>query len=277
MINFKFVWAQFKKIRILLVLFFIFLIVLSLPALLIDNFDWTSVEVIHRLPDGSVGVVGTMPKIGGVFYLKWSYFSFPGIILMSVMSLIVIYVLVSREVDKGYMASWLALPMSRRTILNSKLFLLLTSFFSLYFLAFIFQLIVFSIRFQDFEVQVFALLVIGNVVFLVLALLWTSINWFLITSFNKEIISFVFALLVLIFFLLFHILVFVSETDGNLQYLKNFKYLTIISLFDFPANKSKEFFIKAYAYSWQIPLMLIATASLFYLGNYYFIKKDLSL
>lgn len=66
------------------------------------------------------------------------FFGIPGLILIFSFSLILNHILVTKEIDKGYLDSWLTMPMSRKTILNSKLFVLLSSILILYGSVFIF-------------------------------------------------------------------------------------------------------------------------------------------
>ncbi len=141
--------------------------------------------------------------------------------------------MVSKEIDKGYLASWLTMPMSRKTILNSKLFVLLSSILILYGSVFVFQLIIFPIIFQDFKLQEFGYLVLYNLGLILLALLWASINLTFISYFNKSVISLSVATCISTVFILFQTMTLFSSIPG-LEYLKYFKYMTIASLFNSP-------------------------------------------
>lgn len=230
--------------------------------------------------------------IGAMAYLNVSFFGIPGLILIVTFSLILNHILISKEIDKGYLASWLTMPMSRKTILNSKLFVLISSILILYFSAFIIQLIIFSIKFQDFKIQEFGYLVLYNFGLILLALLWSSINWAFIDGFNKSVIASVAAGVSVVFIVCKTVVLF-SVIPGS-ENLKYFKYFTIASLFNSPfvfgnvpsvnpdpdvtiVGKGTLFPIKALDFAWQYPVMLLASFALFPLGNYFLIKKDLSL
>lgn len=287
MVNFKFVKSQLKNIIVLLIVFFVILFILFVPALTQNYLTTTIIFTKDGSSESSSQVLGAIPILSNV------YFGPPGFIFMFIISLVLSHFLVSKEVDKGYFASWLTTPMSRKTILNSKLLILLTSIFSIYFLILIVQLISFPLRFQDFEVKDIGNIILANFVFIVLALLWASINWICITGFNKTSIALALSISISVLFIVFQALTLFASIP-SLEYLKYFKYFTITSLFNSPFELSSiksplvtgdgtfishaEILpIKALDFVWQIPLMLGATAGLFYLGNYLFIKKDLSL
>lgn len=287
MINFRFVKSQFKNVRIPLIIFFIILCIIIVP-ILTQNYlapTMTSTGLDH----GSSGSGG----IGAMAYLNVSFFGIPGLILIVTFSLILNHILISKEIDKGYLASWLTMPMSRKSILNSKLFVLIFSILILYLAAFIIQLIIFPIRFQDFKLQEFGYLVLYNVGLILLALLWASINWTFIGGFNKSILALSVAAGVSVVFIVCKTVVLFSVIPGS-ENLKYFKYFTIASLFnssfvfgDVPSvnpapgdtivSKAPLLPIKALAFAWQYPVMLIVPFLLFPLGNYFLIKKDLFL
>lgn len=288
MINFRFVKSQFKNVRLVLIIFFIILFILLVPALtqnyLAENMTW-----IISPTGGWSGYSG----IGAMPYLSSTFFGVPGFILIFSFSLILNHILVSKEIDKGYLASWLTTPMSRKTIFNSKLFVLIASILMLYFSMFIIQLIIFPLMFQDFSWQAFAYLLLYNCGLILLAILWAAINWFFIASINKSVVSLAVAAGVSVVFVLFQTMSLFAMVPG-LEFFKYFKYMTITSLLNSPfkfgpvPNHSSPVVgtevaiapllqIKALDFAWQYPVMLLLPYGLFYLGNNFLIKKDLSL
>ncbi|WP_342218649.1 ABC transporter permease subunit [Spiroplasma endosymbiont of Amphimallon solstitiale] len=287
MINFRFVKTQFKNVKIPLILFFIILCILIAPILTQDYLAPTITFI------GEEHGVSCLGGLGAMTYFNFVFFGIPGLILIFSFSLILNHILVSKEIDKGYLASWLTMPMSRKTILNSKLFVLLSSILILYGSAFVFQLIIFPIRFQDFKLQEFGYLVLYNLGLILLALLWASINWTFISYFNKSVISLSVATGISTVFILFQIMTLFSSIP-EVEYLKYFKYMTIASLLNSPFKfgdipnitpapgvtevaKAPIFSIRALDFAWQYPIILIVPLGLFPLGNYFLIKKDLSL
>lgn len=287
MINFRFVKSQFKNVRIPLIIFFVILSLIIIPILtqnfLAPTMTWTGVD------NGSSGSGG----IGAMAYLNVSFFGIPGLILIVTFSLILNHILISKEIDKGYLVSWLIMPMSRKSILNSKLFVLISSILILYLSAFIIQLIIFPIRFQNFKLQEFGYLVLYNVGLILLALLWVSINWTFIAGFSKSMIALSVAAGVSVVFIVCKTVILFAVIPGS-ENLKYFKYFTIASLFNSPfvfgdvppanpvpgetiVSKVQLLPVKALAFAWQYPVMLIIPFLLFPLGNYFLIKKDLSL
>lgn len=284
MINFRFVKSQFKNVTIPLIFFFLILCIILLPALTQNYLAPTTTWIIDEHGTSGSGSIGAMP------YLTYSFFGIPGLILIFSFSLILNHILVSKEVDKGYLASWLTTPMSRKSILNSKLFVLLSSILILYVSAFMIQLIIFPIKFQDFKGQEFAYLFLYNFGLILLALLWSSINWFIIGSINKSVISLSVAATISVMFVLFKAMSLFAAIPG-IEYFKYFQYFTITSFFNSPfkfgqipplnpiigiteIKKAELLPINALDFAWQYPVMLIIPFALFPLGNYFLVKKD---
>lgn len=287
MINFKFVKGQFKNIRIPLLIFFIILIIIMIPALIQNYLAPTSTTTREEAGSSATEGIGAMP------YLNVSYFGIPGLILICAFSLILNYILVSKEVDKGYLASWLTLPVSRKKILNSKLFVLLSAILILYFSVFIVQLIIFPIKFKDFKLQQFEYLVLFNFGLILLAIMWAAINWFFICSLNKTVVALSLTAGIAVIFILCQSMTLFSSIP-SMAYFKYFRYFTIASLLNSPFQYGEPpnlnppvgttvvsvaplFSIKASNFIWQYILMFFVPFDLFYSGNYYFVKKDLHL
>lgn len=290
MINFRFVKTQFKNIIIPLVIFAVILLVLIVPIL---TQDYLAPGTLYR-DHGNGGASGS-GIIGAMFLHPYIYFGIPGVIVLFAFSLILSHILISKEIDQRYFASWLTTPMSRRVILNSKLFVLIVSILILYLSFFVLQIIIFPLRFKDFSISMLGRIALYNFGLILLALFWASINWFFISFFNKGSISLSVASAVSIFFILCTGLSLFSA-NPQLEYLKFFRYFSIASLLNspfqfgevpevpvFPPGKTtvvvsaKLFALKPLDYAWQFPLMFILPIGLFYWGNYYVIKKDLHL
>lgn len=284
MINFRFVKAQFKSIIIPLIIFLLILFIILIPALT-QNYLAPTMTYVSRM---GTGRIGAMP------YLTYTFFGPVGIILLFSFSLILSHILVSKEIDRGYFASWLTTPMTRRTILNSKLFILISAILILYFSALIIQLLIFPFRFQDFNIDALGRIILYNFGLILLALFWASINWFFITGLNKATLSISVASGVSVFFIVLYTMVFLSVIPG-FDYLKYAKYGTITSFFNSPfvfgkipergpgdpvvdgVVKAPLFALNALDFVWQLPVMFVFSLSLFPFGNYFVIKKDLHL
>ncbi|ALA98000.1 hypothetical protein SKUN_001114 [Spiroplasma kunkelii CR2-3x] len=176
--------------------------------------------------------------------------------------------------------------MSRKTILNSKIFTLILSIIILNIGSLILQLIFFSLVYQkDFNQQNQINLVLTSFSFLLLWILWTSIVWVINCCFDNSVLCLTILSFISILFLILYVLAYYLN---NLNF-HNLKFLTIISLFKSALNFTelpsayKGLIIaepvkpKSLDFSWQLPTMFILGTSLFFLGNWIFNKKSLSL
>ncbi|AXF95244.1 hypothetical protein [Spiroplasma phoeniceum] len=278
MINLKFIKLQFKNIKIILIIWFILFLLLTILSTTVKYFS--PATNINQLSGGQV--------INNIMY---GYFC--GLIMFFPYSIIVTQILLTKEIKEGYFASWLVLPMSRKTILNSKIFTLISSIIILN-VGFLFlQLILFSLVYKDFNQQNQINLVLTSFSFLFLWILWSFIVWVISCYFDNSAISISLLSFISILFLLFGILSFVGEklsgSNTNLEKLKYLKFLTIISFFnsalnftDLPNNNLNIIIAnplqpKSLDFCWQLPTMLVLSIGLFNLGNWIFIKKSLSL
>ncbi|AXF95242.1 hypothetical protein [Spiroplasma phoeniceum] len=278
MINLKFIKLQFKNIKIILIIWFILFLLLTILSITVKYFS--PATNINQLSGGQI--------INNIMY---GYFC--GLIMFFPYSIIVTQILLTKEIKEGYFASWLVLPMSRKTILNSKIFTLISSIIILN-VGFLFlQLILFSLVYKDFNQQNQINLVLTSFSFLFLWILWSFIVWVISCYFDNSAISISLLSFISILFLLFGILSFVGEelsgSNTNLEKLKYLKFLTIISFFnsalnftDLPNNNLNIIIAnplqpKSLDFCWQLPTMLVLSIGLFNLGNWIFIKKSLSL
>ncbi|MGL5268481.1 MAG: ABC transporter permease subunit [Spiroplasma sp.] len=285
MINFRFVKSQFKNVRPLIIIFFFIVLILLIPALSQDYFAPSA--TIHKTSSST----SISSYLGAGTILINVFFGVPGFVVLLAFSIILIHILITKEVDRGYFASWLTTPMSRKTILNSKFFVLVSSILIVYGAILLLQIILFPVTYKDFNSLVLGNILLYNFAFILLALFWTSINWFIMCLFNKGAIAISVASTVSIFFIVCTILAMLSSIP-SLKSLKYFKYLTIISLFnspftfgsiphitdDFNGTISAEIFgAKVLDFAWQLPVMFVLPFGFFILGNCFFIKKDLQL
>lgn len=290
MINFKFVKSQFKNIIIPMIVFFVLFFVLLIPSLFCSTF--APAKYIYHFEHGS----GLRVLLSASQILPLTLYGIPAFILIFSFGIILIHILLVKEIDRGYMASWLTMPMSRNIILNSKLFVILSSILILNITILLLQLIFFAAIQQDFNKQVLGNVILTSFSFLFLSLLWTSINFVIMVYLNKSSVAITVAAGISTFFVICNILFNLSLVIEQLKFFKFIKYLTITSFFnvsfEFDVNNlTKEISndtpdgyiyakwkqINALKFAWQLPIMLIGASGLFALGNWIFIKKSLSL
>lgn len=282
MINFKFVRTQFKNILVPIIVFVAVLIILIIPALTQPYFaPSVTREMIGSIPS-------TRYHLGAAMILANVYFGIPGFITIIVFSILLINILLTKEIDRGYFASWLTAGMSRKTVLNSKFFVLVSSFLIVYFAAFLFQIIFFSFLLKDFSGEVFLRILLYNFALLLLALLWTAINWVIICFFDKPAAAIGIAAAVSAFFVICTSLPQFAAI-WNVDFLKYFKYLTITSLLNAPFSfippalpdsgtaVGEMLPIRTLDFAWQLPVMFALPFGLYPLGKMLIVRKDLQL
>ncbi|QED24761.1 ABC transporter permease subunit [Spiroplasma citri] len=278
MINLKFVKLQFKNIKIILIISSILFFLLTILAITLKYFSpSTDIDV----SDAASFVSFVMYGYGCCLIMIFPY------------SIITTHILLTKEIKEGYFACWLVLPMSRKAVLNSKIFTLISSIIILNVGSLFLQLILFSLVYKDFNQQNQINLVLTSFSFLFLWILWSFIVWVISCYFDKSGVSISILSFISILFLLFGILSFTGEISGtsnpNLEKLKYLKFLTIISFFNSALNfadlphSSLNIIIaeplqpKSLDFCWQLPTMFVLSSGLFSLGNWIFIKKSLSL
>ncbi|WP_368486554.1 ABC transporter permease [Spiroplasma sp. DGKH1] len=292
MINFKFVKAQFKSVIIPIIILFILFVVLLIPALILNSF--APGITIDKSGSGGPESSG---ELGGAILLPSTLYGIPGFILMFAFGIVLIHILLVKETDRGYLASWLTTPMTRRTILNSKLFVILSSIMMVNIVMLILQLIFFAALYRDFHHQAQVDIVLASFSFLFLSFLWTAINWVIMGFFNKPGAALSVAIGVSTWFIICAILSQMSGIDAQFKFLKYFKYFTITSFFNLPFNfgdlpdvhdpsipagfhgtiYAEVKPIHALDFAWQMPVMIIVGAGGYYGGNLIVIHKDLAL
>lgn len=286
MINFKFVKSQFRIVWIPIVIFGILALILLIPAFIqnripFNNF-WKEINRGHQAQTNQ----GAGPM------LNYLYFGLPGFAIMFSLSIILSHILISKEIDQGYLASWLTIPMSRRTIISSKLFILLISMLSISFIMILVQLCIFPFTLKDFDNNILGRLFLINFDFIFVIIFFASINWVISNIINKSsysisIISGMAAL----------------QLFGQLLDMPKLtiaKYFTITGFFNSGfqfSNSTIEIClpqlnqtcpgdylelnellpIKTLDYAWQMPLMTVLIISFFVLGSELMVKKDLYL
>ncbi|AGM25251.1 ABC transporter permease subunit [Spiroplasma chrysopicola] len=286
MINFKFVKSQLKSIKTPLIIFSILLFTFLIPAF------FYSYLAPYSMIEKTGGSSSTGSKGGAAQVLEYFYFGVPGSVLYIALSIILIHRLFSREVEKGYFGSWLTTPMSRRTILNSKLFTILSSIFVIQIAFIIIQFLFLGILTKDLMSDHIGSLLLFNFAFMILILFWISINWVIIIYFNKSTTGISIAVAILGFFSICSGIALLSVLPGFEQ-LKYLKYFSIQSLLNSPFHFDKpprdvelppEFIgvvtgkilsgPKAIDYAWQIPVMLVTTIGFYVLGEWIICRKD---
>lgn len=279
MINFAFIKSQFKIVKTPTIIFFILLLIWTIPALTQEYF------APFRIINGGSYYNNNVAGSG----LLTFFFFIPSMILLPIFSLILVNKLLLKEINKGYFGSWLTISMSRKTILNSKLFVILSSILVLNISILLIQLILFSSIFKDFNSQM-VLYLFGYFLSLIFfSILFTSITWFISCYFcDKQSLSISLISGILTIFFVFYIISNYISLIPSLENLKFFKYFTITSflkpiIFSAPDSNNQGVNlgnIQNFDYinfSWQVPVVLILSGGLFILGNWFFCKKDLHL
>jgi len=290
MINLAFVKSQFKIVKIPLIIFFILLFVCTIPPILLSQSPYFApLQIINTKIINGKDVVDIQNVITGAWLFKL-FFVIPSIILFFVFGLILVQQILLKEINKGYFSSWLVTPMSRKTILNSKLFVILLLILSLNISILLIQLILFKIVFKDFNNQFALHLFLYFLSLIFVSFLSTSMTWIISCYFcNKQSISISVVSGILTMFIVFYFLVEYSQIPS----LDNLKYLTITSFLkpiifsaakdSLTLNSSQTFVfgkIKNFNlinFLWQMPTILTIGGGLFILGNWFFYKKDLHL
>ncbi|AGM26287.1 hypothetical protein SSYRP_v1c06970 [Spiroplasma syrphidicola EA-1] len=290
MINFKYAKSQFKSIKIPIILFSIFLFASLIPAF---TYKYMAPYLsVSDIPNGN------RQSQGAANMMDYTYFGLVGCALYFVFSIIMIYRLLNREVDKGYFAVWLATPMSRRTILNSKLFTILITIFSIQIALLIVQFTLLPILTKDFSAEIAGNLLLFNISYMLLILLWVSINWLIITYFDKATVGISVATAVTIVFIGFY-MIFIFAREANFDKLKYFRFGSIRSLLNSPLHYAPlsslygepgispfppgfvgvvttEYLggAKASEFAWQMPLMLGTAIGFYALGDWFICKRN---
>ncbi|PQP78530.1 hypothetical protein C6B38_05425 [Spiroplasma sp. ChiS] len=202
MINLKFVKLQFKNIKIILIIWSILFFLLTILAITLKYFS----------PATNIDVLSAASFVS---FIICSY----GCCLIMIFpySIITTHILLTKEIKEGYFACWLVLPMSRKTVLNSKIFTFFSSIIILNVGSLFLQLILFSLVYKDFNQQNQINLVLTSFSFLFLWILWSFIVWVISCYFDKSRLSISILSLISILFLLFGILSFIGKIFQTLQ------------------------------------------------------------
>lgn len=279
MINFKFIKIHKKTLIILISIFFFLSLTLLVPLFLPENFGFSGE---HTDGPGDSSSATTL--------FSFFFYGISGFVLMFAFNIFLVYFIFIREIYNNSIGCWLTTQMSRKTILNSKIFTIIFSNFILIFSLLILELIFFKIRYSDFNSLEIYNIILINFSFFCLIILWAAIVWFVLLIINNATVSLSLISTLLILFCLFASLSatwdFVNNSahqhganaDGTpLSFLRYFKYFTITSFFNLPFTFFKVVKPSALDYAWQIPFMILGSFSFFSLGNYIFIRKNLYL
>ncbi|WP_342276420.1 ABC transporter permease subunit [Spiroplasma endosymbiont of Nebria brevicollis] len=277
----SFIKSQFKIVKIEIIIFFILLLIWTVPTLIQEYFS--PYEIIDKYN----GYYSSTGGPGGSLLFKFFFF-IPSMILLPIFGVILVNKLLLKEISKGYFSSWLTTSMSRQKILNSKFFVILSSILFLNISILLMQLILFSSIFKDFNSQMALYLFLYFLSLIFFSILFTSITWFISCYFcDKQSLSIALISGVLTVFFVFYIIGHYASEIKGLENLKYFDYFTIMSflkpiIFNNPTHNQgvnlgniQNFDFVNFA--WQIPVVLILIGGLFILGNWFFSKKDLFL
>lgn len=285
MINFSFVKSQFKIVKIETIVFFILLLFWTIMPLIMhqEYFSPYNINIIDK--NNSYFFENSQQGASGL--LKFLFFV-PSMILLPIFGLILVNKLLLKEINKGYFGSWLTTSMSRRTILNSKFFVILSSILFLNISILLMQLILFGSIFKDFNGQMCLYLFLYFLSLIFFSILFTSISWMISCYFcDKQALSISLISGILSIFLIFYIFgEWVSETQGleNLKFFKDFTIMSFLKpiIFGSPSNNQGLNLgnVQNFDYinfAWQFSVMLISIVGLLILGDFIFYKKDLHL
>lgn len=263
MINRQFLKTQIRSslwisIGILIVLAF-----LAVGTMSLSPYFWD--KTIEE-PGVTQSFAGAISLLGEV-----NYFGLVGEFLAVAFAVTLAIKLISVEISKGYMSSWLTLPITRTSYFLTKIIAIFIAILMVIVPNYLIQLIVGGIREKDFgglEVWVLTKLNLG----LFLAFFFvTSMTVFFATFFNRTSYAVTLGIIVpAIFIILFFLSSNIAEIF-NLNFLSFLKYLTFFSLFDFKQLIDANNF----QFIWKFIIFFILSFGIYIGTTYLFKRKNL--
>lgn len=267
MLNFKFLKTQMKNsIWITLIFTFIFVFV-SIFSMSFTKYFWNTEIVTEH------SIVGYQ---GGLDFLQMITFFGPfGEILAVIFAISLVMKLINVEVNKGYMSSWLSLPMSRTSVFTTKICTFFISSFIIVLsnLLIEFLIVAFKVAFKqypDFTGYEVAVLIKLNFGLLLAFLFIVSVTVLFSVLFDKLSYAITLSAVVPVFFIVLFLLGNLAYVF-NLSFLRYFKYFTFFSLFQYKQliNNYNLHFI------WKFLLLLFFAGSMFFASFFLFKRKNL--
>lgn len=222
--------------------------------------------------------------LGTGFMMNILYFKTLGMIFFGFYGIISAYLSITQEIDKGYIGSWLTLPISRTKILNTKLLASSIGFISLWVWSLIVQVITLSISTTDFKEYVVPWL-LTNISFFGVIFVFFALSWLIAILVKSNLMLVILIILLMVF-------VGLSLFSIGDQQNKIFKYLTINSLFSngLEFNKIDGSCEKIGAdicvgtlknnninFAWKIPTTIIISSTMIVGTSFIFKNKNFSI
>lgn len=274
--------SQFKRIWIFTLL--ISAIMVAYVAIgVVDNhfYDYFVVE-----PNSSGGHTGTFN------FIRVTIFHSGGPALYTTYGFVMVLFLLVKDVEKGYLASWLTTPMSRNKIFFTKWSVFMTGFMLINAALIISQLALYGGIIQDFSKGIGRLL-LSDLALIVFGFFWLNIMWFVGSIMPNNWSAVLVMSLLSAWFAIAAILgqgEFLFGPGPTAKIFEKFRYLTILSLLNDACKFTTEGSwvwsdggiietprvvippIKAMDFAWQLPLMFVlgsgfATGSMFVLRH----------
>ncbi|MCL6428673.1 hypothetical protein LT335_00220 [Spiroplasma sp. JKS002669] len=262
MINFKFLKIQIKNTIWITVIFAIIFALISILSMSFTKYFWDT-TFYHNGETSYEGAIDLLHMI--------SFFGPLGEGLAVVFAIALTMKLISTEINRNYISSWLSLPMSRKTIFLTKLFTIFISSFIIVLFNLIIQLLIAVIKpYSDFAGAEVAILIKLNFGLLLSFLFISSMIVLFAVFFNKISHVLTVSALVPAFFIVLFLLGDFANTF-DVKFLHYLKYLTFFSLFDnnqLIKNANLQFI-------WKFILLIFLTGTLFYGSFYLFKRKNL--
>ncbi|ATZ16143.1 hypothetical protein JN01_0457 [Entomoplasma freundtii] len=263
MINGALFKAEFKRSWVVVLIFSILAIGLAAFGLLTHWF--------YDQNDSNGFTTGTF------VFLKVIIFHFGMPLLYTIYGFVIISSTLLKDIDKGYLASWLTTPLSRYKIFFTKIFVFLLGFVIISACLVISQMIFYGINTYDFSKGVGRLL-LSDLALIVFGFFWLGIMWIIAASLPNNWSVWTVLIGLTLWFIVAYILG-QGETlfgEGKLgKTLSYFRYFTILSLQKDSLSFVSEWVnggddgmwismwrivippIKAMDYAWQLPLMFV--------------------
>lgn len=277
MLNFNFIKSQFKIVWITVLSF---LVVFTLLIALANVFP-----VLGEKRE--IGEGFSSYSQGASLLLNMINFGFGSFVIFLAFGIAMSTILINKDINRGYIVSWITASVPRKSIFNSKLFIIIISTLIINFWIVTIEMASFSIRMEDFKPAVGHLL-LGNLSLLCFSLMIVSGTWIIFSIFRKNSV----ALGILLGFGVwcgFSVMLNNLSVFSGLENLKYFKYFTVQSLFNSPLKfadfssdspKGVEYAkilpIKVLDYVWQLPLMIGVSIGLFTCSQFILKNKDFS-
>lgn len=259
MVNFRFLKTQIKSSIWVAVGFGVVPILMSLFMFLTPYFYSTEIitsQTTYTFYTGAIDLLGAT-----------NLFGVTGTILATGFAVTLAVKLVNAEISKGYMSSWLSLPMSRSNVFLAKLYTVFIAALIAVLPNLLMEFLFVAIQgYSDFGGAEAWILIKANLGLLLMFFFLSAIAVTFSLLFNKTAYVIVVSVGIPAIFIVFSLLS-QSWMLFNVPFLKNLKYITFLSLFDFNQlrdNSNLNFIWKYF--------LLFGVGSALYVGSTYIFK-----